>query len=105
MHYIRYYGIYASRTKGKLREEGKLGFFKKEEAKEHEDEASEKEKNSSWARLIQKVYEIDPLVCDKCGYKMRVVAVIMDIAEIMRIKTHLAKKANAPPVEMASVSS
>jgi hypothetical protein len=30
----------------------------------------------AWARLLSKVYEIDPLVCPKCGAEMKVIAVI-----------------------------
>ena len=31
---------------------------------------------SRWAAIIQKVYEVDPLVCQKCGGRMRVIALI-----------------------------
>lgn len=31
---------------------------------------------SRWAAMIQKVYEIDPLVCPKCGKEMRIIAMI-----------------------------
>ena len=33
---------------------------------------------AAWASLIQKVYEVDPLECPKCGGPMRVIAVIDD---------------------------
>ena len=29
---------------------------------------------SSWAALIKQVYEVDPLLCDKCGATMKIVA-------------------------------
>ena len=29
---------------------------------------------SAWARLIHKVYEVDPLECPKCGAPMHVIA-------------------------------
>ena len=32
--------------------------------------------NRSWARLIQKVYEVDPLICPRCGGDMMIVAFI-----------------------------
>ena len=35
-------------------------------------------KTSTWAKLIAKIYEVDPLVCPQCGGEMKVVAVIMD---------------------------
>ena len=43
----------------------------------------------NWARLIQKVYEIDPLICPKCEGKMRVISVIEDQAIIKKILQHL----------------
>lgn len=42
---------------------------------------------STWARLIRKVYEIDPLECPKRGAQMRVIALIEDPADIERILT------------------
>ncbi|MDP3011563.1 MAG: hypothetical protein Q8N27_02495 [Candidatus Hydromicrobium sp.] len=30
--------------------------------------------NKSWARLIKKIYEVDPLICPKCGGQMRIIA-------------------------------
>jgi adenine-specific DNA methylase len=30
--------------------------------------------NKSWARLIKKIYEVDPLVCPRCGGQMRIIA-------------------------------
>lgn len=29
-----------------------------------------------WARMIKKVYEVDPLTCPKCGAVMRILTVI-----------------------------
>ncbi len=50
--------------------------------------------------MIKRVYEVDPLVCPKCGAEMRVVAVILDPPVITKILDHLAKRARdgrAPP--------
>lgn len=35
-------------------------------------------RKANWARLIQKVYEIDPLECLNCGTTMRIIALIDD---------------------------
>ena len=43
----------------------------------------------NWARLIQKIYEVDPLVCPKCAGQMRVVAFIEDMDVIRKILKHL----------------
>ena len=50
---------------------------------------------SQW--LLAKVYEIDPLVCPKCGCEMKIIAVIQDSVEIRDILTHLVNVGRAPP--------
>ena len=52
---------------------------------------------SAWAKLITKVYEIDPLVCPRCGSEMKLIAVITDPAEVGKILRHLLKISRAPP--------
>ncbi len=37
-------------------------------------------KNSAWALMIQKVYEVDPLKCPVCGARMKVLSFITDPA-------------------------
>ncbi len=37
-------------------------------------------RKANWARLIQQVYEIDPLECPNCGATMRIIALIDDPA-------------------------
>ena len=54
-------------------------------------------RKSAWARLLAQVYEVDPLVCSKCGSQMKVIAVIQDIDEIKHILRHLIKIGRAPP--------
>ena len=51
-----------------------------------------------WARLIAKVYEIDPLVCPRCSCRMRILAVITAPAEVNKILRHLVK-IGRPPLE------
>ena len=51
----------------------------------------------AWARLLAKVYEIDPLVCPKSGGEMKVIAIIEDPVEIRDILAHLVKTGRAPP--------
>ena len=53
--------------------------------------------SSTWARLIKQVYEVDPLICEKCGSEIRVIALINDPMEIQRIVDHLIKSGRAPP--------
>jgi hypothetical protein len=52
----------------------------------------------AWARLIAKVYEIDPLVCPRCSCRMRILAVITAPAELNKILRYLVK-IGCPPLE------
>jgi hypothetical protein len=45
-----------------------------------------------WAELIRRVYEVDPLVCPRCGGEMRVIGFITQPALIDRILDHLKKR-------------
>ena len=53
-----------------------------------------------WARLIQKIYEVDPLVCPKCTGKMRIISFIENVEVIREILKHLGiwlVKSRTPP--------
>ena len=67
---VHYYGVYSNVTRGRLKKE-------KVEPEYHiiEDECPGG-LNRSWARLIQKIYEVDPLTCSRCGGQMRIIAFI-----------------------------
>ncbi len=41
-------------------------------------ELTDKAFRRNWARLIQKIYEVDPLLCPRCFSEMRVISVIED---------------------------
>ena len=45
-----------------------------------------------WAVLITRIYEVDPLVCPKCGGTMRVIALIQEPKVIDKILKHLRTK-------------
>jgi hypothetical protein len=47
--------------------------------------------------FLAKVYEVDPMVCPKCGAEMKVIAVIEDPDELKRILRHLIKIGRSPP--------
>ena len=80
---LRYYGAYSNVTRGRLKKE-------KIEPEYHiiEDKSPGK-LNRSWARLIQKIYEVDPLVCPRCGGQMRIIAFIEDYKVVKKILDHL----------------
>lgn len=51
------------------------------------------------ARLIQKVYEVDPMLCPHCGAEMRLMALIEDPPIIEQILKHLQLWNPRPPSE------
>ena len=54
---------------------------------------------SSWAKLIRKIYETDPLTCSECGEQMRIIAFITDPLEVAKILEHIGEQTSrAPPL-------
>jgi hypothetical protein len=43
----------------------------------------------SWARLIKRVYEADPLVCPRCFGPLKIISLIGDAPVIEKILRHL----------------
>ena len=81
---VRYYGVYSNVTRGRLKKE-------KVEPEFHtiEDECPGR-LNRSWARLIQKIYELDPLTCSRCGGEMRIIAFIEDYKVVKKSLDYLS---------------
>ncbi len=50
---------------------------------------SSRESRQNWARLIQKVYEVDPLLCPKCQGTMKIISFIEELPLIEKILRHL----------------
>jgi len=70
-HLIRYYGWYSNKSRG----------MRKKAAADTSDEPLAEETATSrssqtWAMLIKRVYEVDPLCCPECGGEMKVVSFI-----------------------------
>jgi hypothetical protein len=110
LQYIRRYGLYASRTKGKWPDMPHVtrlapAGWKAERLQDsdlgqsyyEESTVSDQESCSTWARLISQVYEVDPLTCSRCGSPMRILAVITEPEEVKKILRHLVKIGRSPP--------
>jgi hypothetical protein len=102
-HMVRYYGRYSSRTRGAERQPPEPN----EPDPEIPDSARQAAK-AAWAKLVRKIYEVDPLLCPKCGAQMRVIALIEDPAVIRRILSWLGlwepsrASGPSPPAERPS---
>src|ERR1035437_8096104 len=82
---VRYCGYYSNVSRGKSQKEGS------DEAVPCilEPQGDVKALRKSWARLIQKIYEVDPLICPKCQGTMRIISSIEDPSVIRDILNHL----------------
>ncbi len=91
-HLVRYVGWYSNRARGerakalKAQQPAKTSPAAEAALSEFATRAK-----ATWARLIRKVYESDPLVCPKCKGPMRVIALIDDPAVVRRILEHLGR--------------
>jgi len=95
---VRYYGYYSNKMRGMRRRSGAenavpalmepdltLGEFRK-----------------NWARLIQKIYHMDPLLCTKCQGVMKIISFIEEPDIIRKILAHLdlwETRNHDPPTE------
>jgi hypothetical protein len=106
-HLVRYYGWYSNASRGKRRkmaaENGDaetVGAGPGSRAARTES-SNARARRRSWAQLIKRIYEVDPLVCPTCGSEMKVIAFISEHDVIDAILRHLERKgaqeARGPP--------
>ena len=105
--YINYYGVYSSRTRGK----------KAEELREQKEvagvpisivEPTDEQRGfrKTWAMLLQKVWEVDPLKCPTCGGDIKVISVIEDkevVRDILRSMGMWKEKEERGPPQIEQV--
>jgi len=93
-----YYGWYSNASRGKRRKA--QGEGEAPDTIEEVNEVSASAAKRAWARLIKQVYEVDPLVCPRCGGAMRILAFIEQPEVIAKILAHLGlwpAPAHSPP--------
>jgi hypothetical protein len=82
---VRYYGWYSNKSRGMRKKAGADDVI----PAVIPNDLSSKESRKSWARLIQKIYEVDPLICPKCQGSMKIIAILEECDAIERILRHL----------------
>ena len=73
-HLIRHYGFYSNKSRG-LRTQGQAQAAPAA-APNPASAPSAKQARKGWASLIKQVYEVDRLLCPRCGAEMKVIAFI-----------------------------
>ena len=93
---VRYYGHYSNVSRGKRKKQDQDGLI----PSILEPDGSSKAYRKHWARLIHKIYEVNPLTCPKCTGSMRILCFIEDELLIEKILKHLGlweREARPPP--------
>ena len=98
VQYLRRYGLYSSRSRGKWTCKPYVAAHAPEGWKQKHADTPDShegqqihdadpplcsaERRAAWARSIAKVYEVDSMVCARCGSPMKVLAVINDPQQV-----------------------
>ena len=81
---VRYYGYYSARMRGVRRKVAQANTVRPLLEPEERRLVSK-----TWAALIKKTYELDPLRCPKCGGEMKIVAFIQEPRGVSQIMKNL----------------
>ncbi len=101
-HVIRYYGAYSSVVRARRQREAASTAAVPAAAPVTSAPANPEMRalRRRWAQLIRRIFEVDPLVCPRCGATMRIIAFITEPRVITKILRHLATNAagqRSPP--------
>jgi len=105
-HLVRYSGAYANRVRKLYRaaegmKRGSGGTAPDAGPPDPRDEESTftKDRKKTWARLLRKVFEADPLFCPACKVEMTIVSVITDPVVVDAILRHHERGGGHDPHE------
>jgi hypothetical protein len=92
-HLTRAYGFYSNRARG-------ARLARPAQPRDRDDDAAfTKAQRTSWARLLRRILEVDPMLCPRCQVELRVISVITETAVIERILRHLEAGGGDDPFE------
>ena len=61
-----------------------------------DDEPFRRRARLTWAALIKRVFEVDPMLCPFCGGEMRIIAFITEHATVAHVLEHVRMPAQRP---------
>ena len=100
---VRYYGWYSNVCRGRRQKENRVN----ETSCIIEPDETSPAKRNAWARLIQKIYKVDPLTCPKCKGAMKINSFIDQPGVIKAILQHIGlweRESRPPPKTKAPPS-
>ena len=95
-HLIHFHGILAPHSKWRSKVVPNLPDDDNEEKVDDEKSSGKKKANSTWSKLIKRVFSDDPLICPRCASRMKIVSFIMDAATIQSILKSLGLANDMP---------
>ena len=98
---VRYYGFYSNKSRGLRKKAG----TDDDVPVLIQSAVSPKEFRKNWARLIQKIYHVYPLLCPNCLGAMKIISFIDQDELIERILRHLGlweTRNHDPPAKIAA---
>jgi hypothetical protein len=105
-HLIHYFGWYSNKERGMRKKKEPAANGAKRDSEGAVDAAFMKKRRMSWAALIRKVYEVDPLRCPDCGGEMKIISFIntcqADVVEKILRHCGLWKEAVSRPPPVVS---
>ena len=81
----RYFGAYSPRTRGARQREERFKTFLQNNFQPLDDSPSSKPPSLGWARSMKSVFELNPLLCPKCGAEMKIRSFILSSREIEQL--------------------
>jgi hypothetical protein len=97
--FVRNWGYYSNASRGKRRRRSELESPSAQEATdlaEQDADGWRRRRRLTWVKLLQKVYEIDPLLCRFCGTEMKIISFITEYPVIKKILTHIKFESQQP---------
>jgi hypothetical protein len=103
-HTIRYYGIYANRSRSIWRRRTRFPGWSVTDGESGAGPSAPLSvaapaRRASWARLLRRILEVDPLLCPACGIEMKVISVITEPQVVDKILRHIARGGGRDPFE------
>ena len=93
---VRYWGYYTNAARGKRRKAAAAEDTTHAPCRQVDGDQFTRHARLSWAKLIRRVYEVDPLLCPFCSAEMKILAFILDFATARATAKSLRLPAQEP---------
>ncbi len=96
---IRNWGYYSNASRAKRLRESSLQSSAppmQDQQRKPDSDEGQRQRRLGWAKMIQKVYEIDPLLCSFCGAEVKILSFIIESKTIKKILDWMGLPSHKP---------